>query len=129
MVIATLLVSGRQSYPGLASELVSEVALCTRFAESKAYLTACLKVLLALPLTDQDPAAIKQLRALVGEGELKHNELHQNNAAIKQIKAPAQAVWLTRKQTMLDSTLIGVVSVWCSSHEEKHFACPIGLVI
>jgi len=49
---------------------VSEVAHCTRFKESKAYLTGILKVLLALPLTGQDSAAIKRLRALVGKGNL-----------------------------------------------------------
>ncbi|DBA76941.1 TPA: hypothetical protein ACH3X1_009536 [Trebouxia sp. C0004] len=57
----------RPSYPGLAAELVSEVAQCTRFRESKTYLAALLKVLLSLPLTSQDSAAIKRLRALVDE--------------------------------------------------------------
>jgi len=56
----------RPSYPGLAAELVSEVAQCTRFRESKTYLAALLKVLLTLPLTSQDSTAIKRLRALVG---------------------------------------------------------------
>ena len=57
----------RPSYPWLAAELISEVAVCTKFKDSKTYLTALLKVLLALPLTGSDPAAIKQLRALVGK--------------------------------------------------------------
>ena len=55
------------SYHDLAAELVWEVAQCSRFKESKAYLAAILKVLLALPLDPvQHPAAIKTLRALVG---------------------------------------------------------------
>lgn len=57
----------RPSYPGLAAELVSEVAQCARFRESKTYLAALLKVLLTLPLTSQHSTAIKHLiRALVG---------------------------------------------------------------
>ena len=55
------------SYHELAAELVWEVAQCSRFKESKAYLAAILKILLALPLgPTQHPAAIKTLRALVG---------------------------------------------------------------
>lgn len=55
------------SYPGLAEELVREVWQCSRCKDSKAYLMATLKVLLALPLDpNPDPAAIKRLRALVG---------------------------------------------------------------
>lgn len=44
-----------------------EVAQCSRFKESKAYLAAILKALPALPLDPtQHPDAIKTLRALVG---------------------------------------------------------------
>ena len=55
------------SYPDLAAELLWEVAQCSRYKESKAYFTAILKVLMALPLDPtQHPMAIKTLRALVG---------------------------------------------------------------
>ena len=56
----------QDSFPVLAAELLSEVAECTRFKESKLYLAGVLKVLLALPLDSRDVAAIKQLRALAG---------------------------------------------------------------
>ena len=55
------------------------MALCTRLDESKAYLTACLKVLLALPLAAQDPGAIKQLRAFVGKVSLVHVEMYDTH--------------------------------------------------
>ena len=57
--------SCRPSYPELAAELVREVAECSKYKESKTYLAALLKVLLALPLDPtQHPAPIK---TLVGE--------------------------------------------------------------
>lgn len=60
-------ISCRASFPDLAAELLSEVWQCTKFRESKAYLTGILKVLQALPLNSEPPAAIKRLRALAGK--------------------------------------------------------------
>lgn len=56
----------QNSYSTLAAEVLSEVAECTRYKESKTYRAALVKVLLALPLDGRDVPAIKQLRAFAG---------------------------------------------------------------
>lgn len=98
----------RPSFPSLAAELVSEVAQCTRFKESKAYLAGIVKVLLALPLSSQDSTAIKGLRALVGTVSLGTDD-HLEGVFMRDASK-----LLGKRQAVLVPCLICVTHLLCA---------------